>query len=82
MKFNDAHIKIIREINLMMLEGWSYHATVGKLGYNYQDLKKMFTPEEYAVVNNMKRHYDFYRKITPLDKKMPDFLKEIKEIAH
>ena len=66
----------------MMLEGWSYYATVGKLGYNYQDLKKMFTPEEYAVVNNMKRHYDFYRKITPLDQKMPNFLKESEETAH
>lgn len=82
MKFNDAHIKIIHEINKMMIEGWSYYATVGKLGYSYKDLKLMFTPEELAVVNNMKKHYDFYRKLTPLDKKMPDFLKEYDETAH
>lgn len=82
MKFNDVHVKIIQDLNRIMIEGWSFYSACGQLKLEPRSFKKRFTPEEFAVLNNMKKHYDFYRRITPLGKKMPNFFKDHKETPH
>lgn len=80
--FKSLGVNIIKNINKIMREGWSFSAACGELKIDPRKLKTQLTPEEFAVLNNMRKHYDFYRTITPLDCKMPDFFKDSKETAH